>query len=340
MKMRFTAVSGMLLLVGTGAVADELFLKNGSRLVGTLVSAEANVVNFDTPFAGTISVKEENIQRVVTDSGVTILLDDGQILRDRQINAGDGRLIASGEGEPNVLFQAGDINMINPEPWKLGEGYKWTGETSVALESERGNSDTDEWDIAAKTSWRSLVDRYRVSFAQEIDKNEGDKTSDNWNARLNYDRFFKSDPDNYWGLRTWFEYDRFQDLDLRTTVGPYLGRHFLKKPILSVQGELGPVWVDEQFDVAEDDDYPGALWDFEVTSNVIGFGTTLYIEHDGILNFDSPDDLILNTRFGIRMPLIYGFQTAIEGFWEYDGGAVDDVDDLDETYNFRIGYAW
>ena len=340
MRVGFGVAIAALTLTAAGASADELFLKNGSLLVGTLVSAEADVVRFDTPFAGTIDVKEENIQRVVTESGVTIMLEDGRVLRDRQINAGSGHLIASGDGEPNVLFQTGEIDMINPEPWKLGEGYEWTGEASVALETERGNSDTDEWDITAKTSWRSIVDRYRVGFTQEIDKNEGDKTSDNWNARLNYDRFFKSNPDNYWGVRTWFEYDRFQDLDLRTTVGPYLGRQFLKKPILSIQGELGPVWVDEQFDVAEDDDYPGALWDFQATSDILGFGTTLYVRHDGIVNFDSPDDLILNTRFGIRMPVIYGFQTAIEGLWEYDGGAVGDVDDLDETYNFRIGYTW
>ena len=57
-------------------------------------------------------------------------------------------------------------------------------------------------------------------------------------------------------------------------------------------------------------------------------------------NFDEPDDLILNARIGIRVPVIFGFETEWEAKLEYDGGAVEDVDDLDETYNFRIKYAW
>jgi hypothetical protein len=329
-----------LLTFGVAATADELYLKNGSKLIGTLVSAEQDKVVFNTPFAGDISVTEANIEQLVTESGVTLMIEDGRVLKDRQIISKDGQLVATGGGEPDVTFAATEINLINPPAWKLGEGYNWSGELSAALETERGNSDTDEWDFVGRSVWRSLVDRYTIRYDQEIDKNQGDKTADNWTGQLKYDRFFKNNTENYWGVSSRFEYDRFQDLDLRTTVGPYLGRRFINRPILTVIGELGPVYVDEQFDVAEDNDYPGALWDFTVNSDVLGFGTTLYLEHDGILNFDDPEDLILNTRFGLKLPLILGFETKIEGLWEYDGGAVDDVDDLDETYNFRIGYSW
>ena len=330
----------LLMAFAGNAMADEMHLTNGSVLIGTLVSAEADVVVFDTPFAGKISVKEESIARMVTDSTVTLKMEDGQILRDREIDTSGGQLVASGGGDPDVLFAATDIELINPEPWQLGDGYKWSGEFSAALETERGNSDSDEWDFIGRTIWRSLTDRYTLRYNQELDENNGDKTTDNWTGQAKYDRFFKGHTENYWGLSARFEYDRFQDLDLRTTVGPYLGRRFLNTPNLTIVGELGPVYVDEQFDVAEDNDYPGALWDLNVTSEILGFGTTLYLEHDGILNMDSPDDLILNTRFGIKMPLILGFETRFEGLWEYDGGAQDDVDDLDETYNFRIGYTW
>jgi len=329
-----------LLALGLNAAADELHLHNGSVLIGSLVSAEAHVVVFDTPFAGKISVKEENIARLVTDSTVTLQIDDGRIVRDRKIDTADGQLVATGGGEPEVRFAATSIELINPQPWQLGEGYKWSGEASFALESDRGNSDTDEYDILARSVWRSLTDRYTIRYDQEIDETNGDKTTDNWTGQMKYDRFFKNNTENYWGASARFEYDRFQDLDLRTTVGPYLGRRFLNRPVLTVIGELGPVYVDEQFDVAEDDDYPGALWEFNATSDIIGFGTTLYLEHNGLLNLDSPNDLALNTRLGIKMPLILGFETKIEGLWEYDGGAQDNVDDLDQTYTFRIGYAW
>ncbi|NCF19057.1 MAG: hypothetical protein GWP63_12515 [Haliea sp.] len=38
------------------ASADELLMKNGSLLVGTLVSASDSTVVFDTPFAGEITL--------------------------------------------------------------------------------------------------------------------------------------------------------------------------------------------------------------------------------------------------------------------------------------------
>ena len=33
-------------------------------------------------------------------------------------------------------------------------------------------------------------------------------------------------------------------------------------------------------------------------------------------------------------------EAAAEVLWEYDSGAVEGVEELDETYSFRIGYTW
>ena len=320
--------------------ADELHMKNGSKLVGTLVSSDNTSVTFDTPFAGRIEVKLTNVERFVTVEPVVIMLEDGAIYRDRRVDATDEHLIATAADKEPVDFAASDVKLINPEPWKIGEGYGWTGNFTALLEAERGNSDTDEWDVLGRTTWQSLRDRYQLDGELERDEAFGEKTKDKWKTRFKYDRFFKGNPNNYWGGKLRFEYDRFLDLDLRTIVGPHVGRQFFDSRLLSLHGELGPVWVDERYDAGEDNDYPGALWEFEVESDIIGFGTTVYVIHDGILNFDETDELVLNTRVGIKMPLIYGFETGFEAKYEYDGGVEDDIDDLDETYNFNIGYTW
>jgi len=44
-----------LALLGQATIADELIMKNGSRLIGTVVSAGGGTVVLDTPFAGDIS---------------------------------------------------------------------------------------------------------------------------------------------------------------------------------------------------------------------------------------------------------------------------------------------
>jgi hypothetical protein len=37
---------------------------------------------------------------------------------------------------------------------------------------------------------------------------------------------------------------------------------------------------------------------------------------------------------------LWNFEAAAELVLDYDSGAVDDVDELDQTYRFRLGYSW
>ncbi len=320
--------------------ADELRMKNGSVLIGELVSAESELVVFNTPFAGQITITQDNIERITTDEAVTLLMEDGTVHREKQIISTETAMLVKTEGESSALFAAEDIEMVNPEPWKLGEGYDWTGSISVAVEYERGNSDSDDWDIKASTSWRSLWDRYTIRGAFEYEESGGAKKTDNWDLLFKYDRFFEYGGQDYWGVKTMAEHDDFADLDLRTTIGPHIGREFWNSQLLTLEAEFGPVWVKERYFVADNDDWLGLMWYVDARSNILGFGTTTYLSHDGILNTTDPRDTLLNATIGISFPLIGGFETAVEIELEYDGGAVDDVDELDETYNLRFGYTW
>jgi putative salt-induced outer membrane protein YdiY len=336
--MRCCIVLVFALFAGAGN-ADELIMKNGSRLVGTLVSSDENSVVFNTPFADDITIAQDSIETIITEQEVTLLMQDGTIYRDKKIVTQDDDLIVFEADQRPVKFDVQDIKMINPEPWRLGEGYKWFGEVNVALESERGNTDSDETDAELESIWRSLEDRFTIRGSKEVDRSNGDKTKNEWKLRNKYDRFSVSDPDNYYGVQAAFEHKEFADVDLRTIVGPYIGRQFVESKFLAVQGELGLVYVDEQFDVAEDDNYWGSNWELRLTSGIIP-NTELYVNQDGILNFSDTQNVIINTTVGIGLPLILGFKVAAEAKYEYDGGAVNGVDDTDRTYNVKLGYAW
>jgi hypothetical protein len=325
--------------VSMAAQADELIMKNGSRLVGEVVSAEAGHVMFDTPFAGEIKIANENISKITTKNPVTLKMSDGTIYREKQIVSTEQGASVRSEGETPVYFEPGDIEYVNPAPWLLGEGYKWFGEANAAAMRERGNTDTDEVDVDAKSIWRSLVDRYTVRGAYEVDETNGEKNKNAWRVRGKYDRFSNQDPNTYYGGQLVLFHDEFADLDLRTTVGPYIGRQFYESDMLTLSGEVGLVYVDEQFDIAEDDNFYGGNWELMVTSDIIP-KTELYVEQTGVLNFDEIDGVLLDTIVGIKLPLLYGFQSALEAKFEYDGGAVDGVDEWDETYSFKFGYAW
>lgn len=320
--------------------ADEIQMKNGSRLIGELISVEADKVIFSTPFAGKITITQNNVERIITKGPVTLMMEDGTVYRDRQIIATEKAMLVEAEDEAPVIFDADDIEMVNPEPWKLGEGYQWSGRFSLAAEAERGNSDSDEWDLKASSQWLSLKDRYTLKGKIEFEESRGRKTEDNWQIFSKYDRFLEPGSKNYRGAKLSFEYDEFEDIELRTVLGPHVGRQFFKSERFKLEMELGPVWVHENYAEAQDEDWAGALWYIDASTNIIGFGSTLYLDHDGILKVEEPGETILNAILGIRFPIAGGFETAFEIEYEYDGGAVKGIDKLDTTYNLRLGYSW
>lgn len=332
-----------LLIVGAlsqAVSADELVMKNGSRLIGTLVSVQDGRIKFDTPFAGELSVAVANVEAIYTEEPVTVLMTDGRVLRDQQMVARQDELTMHGPDQKVTPFEPGDIAAINPEPWRLGDGYKWSGKVSGALESERGNSDVDELDFAVESVWRSLVDRYTLRGSWERDETNNDKTADNWRVRGKYDRFRQANPNDYFGWQIALESDDFADLDLRTITGPYVGRQFFDTNLLDLTGEVGLVYVDEQFMQADDNDFFGSNWELRITSDWLSEHAQFYVNQDGILNFDDIDEVIVNTTIGIGFPIYQGLVGAVEAEFEYDGGAVDGVDELDETYKFSLGYQW
>ncbi len=201
MAGRHGFIFAALLVIANSSAADELLMKNGSRLVGTLVSASEAGVIFDTPYAGELTIERGTIETIITEEKVTLLMQDGSIFRDKLIVAEGESLTVLGDDQLPIQFAAADINQLNPEPWRLGDGYKWYGEVNTALESERGNTDTDEVDIDFESIWRSLEDRYTMRGSWEVDQTDGEKNKNTWTLRNKYDRFRVDDPDNYYGIQ-------------------------------------------------------------------------------------------------------------------------------------------
>jgi len=325
--------------LSAGAAADELLLKNGSRIIGTLVSAADGHIVFDTPFAGKIEVGDEDVERIATDESVTLRMQDGAVLREqRLVSTGEGAVALSADGS-SIRFNPGEIAFVNPEPWRIGEGYQWFGDANTALASEQGNTDTDKFNVDFESVWRGLADRYTLRGDYELGETEGDRNKNQWNLRGKYDRFRRENADDYYGVQVAFAYDEFADIDLRTTTSLYIGRQFLESEFLTLAGEVGVARVDEQFDTAGQNDFWGGNWELRVTVGLLPW-LDLEVGQVGVLNFDAADELLADTRVGVGFPAVMGIKSSIEALWEYDGGAVEGVDETDKTYTFRLGYEW
>lgn len=320
------------------AAADELLLKNGSRILGSITGVRDGVVTVDTEFAGSIQIQQDQIVSLQADGPVVIKLTDGKVLTEPDLTVAEEQLVLTSGDVSAGSYSVLDLALSDPEPWELGRGYNWTGQASAALGLERGNTDTDELDYRVDSVWRSLKDRYTVLLNGEVDEANGIKNTENWSALGKYDRFL-AEP-LYWGLNASAEHDKFADLDLRYYFGPYLGRKFYDQPALTLSGEAGLVFVSEDFIIAEDQDYLGANWTVDASSNYLGEGSRLYLKHTGIWNLDQTENIVLNLTMGLAFPLLFNVEGAAEVELTYDSAVPGELEKLDQSYHFRIGYSW
>ena len=71
--------------VPVAAPLDEIVLKNGSLILGTVTSARDGVVVIETDFAGPLSIAFESVQSMTTLGSQVFQLTDGTVIRDQPL---------------------------------------------------------------------------------------------------------------------------------------------------------------------------------------------------------------------------------------------------------------
>jgi len=329
------------LLIGQQTSADELLMKDGSRLVGEVVKRENDTLQFKTSYAGVLKVNWDEVVEVHADKPMELMMDDGSIRTTKHIKSSEDGLILDDDIEPDLsessLAQQ-ELAYINPEPWRTGEGFKLDGQINFALSRERGNTDKDELDVDGDLVWRFRDDRFTIAGELQRDSNDNKKTKDKWKLDNAYDHFFTEQW--YAGAYLSLEHDRFADLNLRTSVGPKLGYQWFEGKAMNLSTALGPVYVDEDFDTAPDDDYMALGWTINFDRYLFSEFMQFYHRQNGFWSMEDTSNLVWNTWTGLRFPLIWRFVASTEVKVEYDGGAAEDTDDVDTTYTLKIGYKW
>ena len=329
----------MLLLTGAPVSADELLMKDGSRLQGKVVKKEDGILEFETSFAGVIKVQWAEVSELHADEPVTVMLVNEETVSATTIrNTEQATLLESGAGEPASSIEPDELAYINPAPWRLGEGARWTGRVNLDLKSQRGNTDKDEFDTDAELGMRRKHDRFTLIGQFEKDKNAGTVTDENWKLNNKYDYFLSKQL--YYGGVLAFEHDKFADLDLRTSIGPHIGYQFFESTAMNLNTDIGILYVDESFDEAEDNDYWALGWLVKFDRFLVPGRVQFYHRHTGLLDTGDSSNLTVNSWTGFRFPLYMGIVASTEAEIEYDGGAPDNVDKTDKTYRVKLGYQW
>jgi putative salt-induced outer membrane protein YdiY len=334
------------LTLGFGSVsADELLLRDGSRLLGSIVKKDDGVLEFKTSYAGTIKVKWTEIEEVRADEPFKVMLQNNEILMTTVIrNTPDVVTLETGtQDEPaTVELVQSDLALIKPEAWRVGEGYKFSGRANLAFERDRGNTDTDELDLDFALTYRRMKDRFVANGELERDTdNQAEKdrtTTDNWKLSGRYHRFITKKW--FWGGAVVLDADDKADLKLRALAGPTVGYQFFESRPMNLRMEVGIVGVHEEFKNQSGSDYMAGAWAIDFDKYLFDEFMQFYHRQTGLLSFEDATNIVWDTWTGFRFPLVYGFVASTELQTDYDGDAAKDADDLDTTLLLKLGYEW
>ena len=226
-------VSCLMALMATSAWADQITLKNGDRVTGTIVKKDGGTLTIKSAFMGVVTLPWEQVSEIKSDAPLTVVLSNGTVRS--PVATSEGKLRLEGE-QPTASFgevvairdsaeQKAYERLQNPSWASL-----WAGSLNIGLAGTSGNARTLTFTTAVAAARLTSTDKTSVYFntikASAMVNGASAATAKAVRGGVAYDhnvnaRFFGNAFNDY-------EYDRFQNLDLRFVLGGGLGFHAVK----------------------------------------------------------------------------------------------------------------
>ena len=226
----------ILALCSSAGFADQVTLKNGDRLTGTIEKSDAKELVIKTEFAGEVTVQWTAIQDIKSDQPLHIGLKSGQTVVG-PVSTTDGKIEVSTKTNGNVEAAKENVVVIrnNAEQtaWEkrqhpgLLEG--WNGGLNIGFGLTAGNSETKNLALAfdgVRTGLHDKLTLYAGTVYATSALATPNVTANNNKGGARYDRditkrlfaFVNAD----------FFTDALQDLNIRAVGGGGLGFHAIK----------------------------------------------------------------------------------------------------------------
>lgn len=329
-------LGSILALLPPGALqADSLQLNNGDHLTGTAVRLEDGVLTFATPWGGELTVDWTRVARLTTEEPARVELADGTVLHGPVDSPEDGRLrVAAANLTPAPNLALGEVTALNPP---VTPPVRLSGDVSFSLVSASGNTDNENLVLQGQVKARTERSRYTASTQVNEAEEDGQDTASKATVGLKYDYFFGERW--YFNSSTLLTEDEFRDLNLRSALGVSAGRQFIDHDDIALSLELGASWVNEDFDLAPDDNYAAARWALDAR-RPLGSAISFFHSQEGLVSLEDGDDLLILTRTGLTYSLFENFVAGTQLQWDWDNSPSPGREKEDTTVLLTLGYSW
>jgi putative salt-induced outer membrane protein YdiY len=207
-------------LASAFATADVVTTTDGARLTGTINKITPKQIELKTTWAGDIVVKMDQVASYNTDAPLTTQYKDSTTvtgvtaLDEQKTIRVTGGTLASATALDEL--QASWVPGTTPPPESLFDTRHWTYQVGVDLTGKSGNSDERTTNLVTDMRLVSKIDELRFYGSYQTAEQDGNKTSDETIGGASYTAYMYEP----WGwyVRGELEKDKFEDIDLRTTL--------------------------------------------------------------------------------------------------------------------------
>ena len=337
--------AGLLMIFFVNAAnADELLMKNGDRLQGTVVSMTLGKLVFKTPYAGTITIDWDKVDRLTTEKPLEAYLRDENALMGKLTVTKDGALILQpADGSPPVPIAMAQVKTLErPKP---PTGWKFGGNVSAGVSKETGNTNTEKYSLTANATISNLPNAVKLYAQFKKEWSKGKLSKNQGLGSATYKRFF---------TKKWFGFgngtaqmDTFKSLDLLGNVAAGPGYQLWRSRVKNLSFQIGPSYVYQKYtkpmDFLNGKDqrtYFAGYWALDFDMWFFDKFFQIFHHNDILCDVEDSTNWKLRTRTGIRIPMVLKLFASFQLNYDYDNQPADGKKKNDQSGIFGFGWAF
>ncbi|RMQ45709.1 Peptide chain release factor RF-3 [Pseudomonas cichorii] len=209
--------------VSTPLLADTVWMKNGDRLSGTIKLFDGGKLLIETKYGGSVPLDWKEVKTLESDHPLLVKQDQssGEVAKSLKA-ADDGKVVLVNGEAPKTVELASIQQLIKPKP--VITDMVWKGNIDAALDFQRAENDTNDYNVAFKTSARHGQWRHNAKGDYNRETTDDAVGTNNWSAEYSIDRFLTDK--FFWDARITYKRDKIEDLSRQRTVGTGPGYQF------------------------------------------------------------------------------------------------------------------
>ena len=229
----FVAPVGLLL---STAWADQVVMRNGDRVTGTIIKQDGKTITIKTGNFGIVAAPWDQVASIESDQPVHVVLKDGKTLvgtlapsegkvevttKDTKVDVGPGEVATIRNADEQKAYE----RLLHPGVFQL-----WSGGGSLGWAGANGNAKTSAFTTTFNAARLTNTDKTSIYFslikASASINGQAAGTAQAVRGGIGYNH--NVSPRLFVNVFNDYEYDKFQNLDLRFVIGGGFGLHAVK----------------------------------------------------------------------------------------------------------------